>query len=129
MNGKDFNSVAAALLTLLDAAPAEAEKTVRTAVEEAPQSAGRSASRDTEFSRALPQKPMAQENALTDLPKALRRGTEAAAEAAPVPVSAPELTAAVGETLGSEDAMEIIDEFFRRDSRRYDGGFDAERVL
>lgn len=130
MNGKNFNSIAAALLTLLDAASAEAEKTVRTAAEEAPQSPARRPLREADDLFPPARRSASAETALPEYFRAAPgQETDISAGETPVPVSAPELTAAVGETLGSEDAMEIIDEFFRRDSRRYDGGFDAERVL
>ena len=130
MNGKKFNSIAAALLTLLDAASAETEKTVRTAAEEAPLSPARRPLWETDGSFPMPRRSALTETALQELLRAAPgQGTDLPAGEASVPFSAPELTAAVREAPGTEDTMEIIDSFFRRDSRRYDGGFDAERVL
>ena len=127
MKGKKFDSTAAALLLLLDGAPAKAGFSAREAADLKP---GRSAA---SFPTAENAEAAAAAGAagFTDelLPPERRTASSENGFSLPGQTFSIPSAAAAGEASGTEDPMEIIDGFFRRDSRRYDGGFYTERVL
>ena len=127
MQGKKFDSIAAALLLLLNGAPAKDQASLRDAEDRDPVRSPvlHRAAEVGEAAGGI----KAVEHADRSLPPERRTAAPEYGIGVPGQTFLTQPAPAAVETSGTEDPMEIIDGFFRRDSRRYDGGFGAGQVL